>query len=118
MKILVLLSWKTLFQQLSASTAAFMNAFWKENPHPQGRDLPLTKAQYRGPLHQHRPQPYINRFHLLGQTPMTQAHSWNWISNEPPLSPEEKQRRVEFRKLNNLCLWCGSTLHNLTDCPT
>ena len=34
-----------------------------------------------------------------------------------PLSPEEKQRRVEFRKLNNLCLWCGSTLHNLTDCP-
>ena len=35
-----------------------------------------------------------------------------------PLSPEEKQRRVEFRKLNNLCLWCGSALHNLTDCPT
>src|SRR5437762_6679828 len=35
-----------------------------------------------------------------------------------PLSPEEKQRRVEFRKLNNLCLWCGSALHNLTDCLT
>src|SRR5436190_23138833 len=32
MKILALLSWKILSRQLSASTAAFMNAFWKENP--------------------------------------------------------------------------------------
>src|SRR5437773_5547924 len=89
MKILVLLSWKTLFQQLSASTAAFMNAFWKENPHPQGRDLPLAKAQYRGPLRQHRPQPYINRFYLLGQKPTMQAHPWNWISNEHPSFPRK-----------------------------
>src|SRR5437762_815405 len=89
MKILALLSWKTLSQQLSASTAAFMNAFWKENPCPQGRDLPLAKAQYRGPLRQHRPQPYINQFHLLRQTPTTQAHSWNWISNEPPSLPRK-----------------------------
>src|SRR5436190_23287379 len=79
MKILALLS-----RQLSASMAAFMNTFWKENPRLQGRDLPLAKVQYRGPLHQHHPQPYINQFHLLGRTPTTQAHPWNWISKEPP----------------------------------
>src|SRR5436190_18129128 len=84
MKILALLSWKILSRQLSASTAAFMNAFWKEKPRPQGRDLPLAKAQYRGPLCQHRAQPYINQFHLLGRMPTTQAHPWNWIRNEPP----------------------------------
>ena len=89
MKILALLSWKILSQQLSASTAAFMNAFWKENPCPQGRDLPLAKAQYRGPLRQHRPQPYINQFHLLGQMPTMQAHPWNWVSNEPPSLPRK-----------------------------
>src|SRR5436190_772730 len=89
MKILALLSWKILSRQLSASMAAFMNAFWKENPCPQGRDLPLAKAQYQGPLHQHRPQPYINRFHLLRRTLMMQAHPWNWISNEPPSLPRK-----------------------------
>src|SRR5438046_9074360 len=87
MKILALLSWKILSRQLSASMAAFMNAFWKENPRPQGRDLPLAKAQYRGPLHQPSPQPYINRFHLLGRMPTTHAHTWNWISNEPTSLP-------------------------------
>src|SRR5439155_8950175 len=55
-----------------------------------GRDLPLAKAQYLGPLRQHRPQPYINRFHLLGRRSTTQAHPWNWISNEPPSLPKKK----------------------------
>ena len=63
--------------------------FGKTNPRPQGRDLPLTKTQYLGPLRQHCPQPYINRFHLLGRMPTTQAHPWNWISNEPPSLPRK-----------------------------
>src|SRR6266513_470705 len=81
MKILALLSWKILSRQLSASTAAFMNAFGKENPRPQGRDLPLAKAQYRVPLNTPSPQPYNNRFHLLGRMPTTQSHPWKSISN-------------------------------------
>src|SRR5438477_4864162 len=35
-----------------------------------------------------------------------------------PLTPDEKRRRVEFRKLNGLCLWCGADRHILVDCPT
>jgi hypothetical protein len=35
-----------------------------------------------------------------------------------PLTPDEKRRRVEFRKLNGLCLWCGDDRHLLVDCPT
>ena len=35
-----------------------------------------------------------------------------------PLTSEEKRRRGDFRRLNNLCLWCGSALHHLVDCPT
>src|SRR5436190_2288326 len=35
-----------------------------------------------------------------------------------PLTPDEKRRRVEFRKLNGLCLWCGDDRHILADCPT
>ena len=35
-----------------------------------------------------------------------------------PLTPDEKRRRVEYRKLNGLCLWCGDGQHLLVDCPT
>jgi len=45
-------------------------------------------------------------------TPMELDHQ------RTPLTPEERQRRVEFRKLHDLCLWCGSHLHKLVECPT
>jgi len=35
-----------------------------------------------------------------------------------PLTPDEKRRRVEFRKLHSLCLYCGDDQHLLVGCPT
>jgi Retrotransposon gag protein len=35
-----------------------------------------------------------------------------------PFTPDEKRRRVEYRKLNGLCLWCGDGQHLLVGCPT
>ena len=35
-----------------------------------------------------------------------------------PLTPDEKRRRVEYRKLHGLCLYCGDDQHLLVGCPT
>src|SRR5437773_10266042 len=60
--------------------------------------------------------------HQLVPLTRTNAHDastpMDFDQQRAPLSPEEKQCCVEFRKLNNLCLWCSSALHNLTDCLT
>ena len=80
-------------------------------PHKITATRPTTsQAQAQAPPHSFslpaRPITYDTT------TPMELDHQ------RAPLTPEERQRRTEFRRLNNLCFWCGSNLHSRAECPT
>jgi len=80
-------------------------------PRQNNTARPIT-SQTQNPIMSHSAPPSTKPISHDSTTPMELDHQ------RAPLTREERQRRVEFRRLHGLCLYCGSNAHALPVCPT
>src|SRR5438045_5931361 len=99
--------YERILERKSATTATPRQA---STPHQITASRPTATAQASA-WHQPAPPPTKQSTHDA-TTPM------ELDQQRVTLTSEEKRRRGDFRRLNNLCLWCGSALHHLVECPT